>query len=88
MGGSSVCGAGGAVGRMVCERVWWSTGWSRVYWFPMAILGGIAGGSASVSALGGWAGVCTGAGYCGGTGEVGRGASTLGDTGGFSLGVG
>ena len=73
---------------MVCEFVWWATGWSGMDLFPMAILGGIAGGSASVSVLGGWAGVCTGAGYCGGTGEVGRGASTLGDTGGFSLGVG
>ena len=81
MGGSGVCGAGGIMGRMVCERVWWSVGWSGMNWFPMAILGGIAGGAASVSTLGDRAGVCTGAGDIGGTGGVGRGTSTLGGTG-------
>ena len=87
MGGSGVCGAGGGVGRMVRERVRWSTGWSGVDWFPIVILGGMAGGTASVSTLGGRAGgVCTGDG--GGTGGVGRGGSILGAAGGFSLGVG
>ena len=54
----------------------------------MAILGGIAGGAASVSTFGGRAGVYTGAGDGGGTKGVGRRASTLGATGGFSLGAG
>ena len=86
MGRSGVCGAGGGVERMVRERVRWDTGWSGVDWFPMAILGGMAGGNASVSTLGGRAGICTG--NSGGTGGLDRGASTLGDAGGFSLGVG
>ena len=73
---------------MVCERVWWDTGWSGVDWFPMAIIGGIAGGAASVSTLGGRAGVCTGAGDGGGIKGVGCGVSTLGSSGGFFLGVG
>ena len=60
--------AGGGVGRMVCEFVWWATGWSGMDLFPMAILGGIAGGAASVSNLGGRVGVCTGAGDGGGAG--------------------
>ena len=59
-----------------------------MYWFPTAILGGIAGGAASIFTLGGRAGVFTGAGDGGGTGEVGRGASTLGGPGGLSLGTG
>ena len=68
MGGSGVCGYGGGVGRMVRERVRWATGWTGVYWLPMAILGGIVGGAASVSTLGGRAVACTGAGDGGGTG--------------------
>ena len=88
MGGSGVYGAGSGVGKMVCERVRWDTWWSGVYWFPMAILCGIAGCAASVSTLGGRAGVYTGAGDGGGTGRVGRGEITLGSAGGFSLGVG
>ena len=86
MGGFGVCGAGGGVGRIVRERVWWATGCSGVDWFPMAILCGRAGGAASVSTLGGRTGVCTGDG--GGTGAVGRWASTLGDSGGLSIGAG
>ena len=86
MGGSGVCGYGGGVGGMFCERVWWATGCSGVDWFPMDILGGIAGGSASVSTLGGRAGVCTGARDGGGTGGVGRGTITLGDAGVSPLG--
>ena len=42
------------------------TGWSQVDWFPMDILGAMAGGTASVFTLGGRSGVCTGDG--GGTG--------------------
>ena len=68
MGSSGIYGAGGDVGRMVCKRVQWDNGWSGVDWFPMAILGGIAGGAASVPNLGGRAGVCVGAGEGGGTG--------------------
>ena len=52
----------------------------------MDILGGMAGGTSSVSTLGSRAGVCTGNGE--GTGGVGCGASTLGAAGGFSLGAG
>ena len=70
MGGSGVCGGVGGVGRIVCERVRWDTGWSGVGWFPMDILGGIASGVASVSTLVGRPGVCTGAGGSGGTGGV------------------
>ena len=62
MGGSGVCGTNGGIRRMVCECVWWATGWSGVDWFPMDILGGIAGGAASVSTLGGGSGVYTVAG--------------------------
>ena len=89
MGSSGVCGAGGGLGRMVCERGWWDIGWYGMDWFPMDILGGIVGGAASVSTLGGRAGVCTGArdGGCTG-GVVVCGASTLGSTGGLSLGAG
>ena len=87
MSSSGVCGAGGGVGRMVCESVRWAIGWFGMDWLPMAILDGIAGGAASVSTLGCRSGVCTGAGGVGGTGGLGRGASTLGGTGGFSLGV-
>ena len=83
MGGSVVCGAGGGVGRMVCECVWWYTGWYGVDWFPMYILCGMAGGAASVSNLRDRTGVCTGNGV--GTGLVGFWASTLGASGGFSL---
>ena len=83
MGGSGVCGAGGGMGRMVRELVWWDTGWSGVDWFPMAILGGMAGGADNVSTLGGRSGVCTGDG--GDTGGVGRWGSTLGASGGLSL---
>ena len=60
MAGSGVCGSGGGVGRMVREHMRWATGWSGVDWLHMAILGGMAGGNASVSTLGGRAGVCTG----------------------------
>ena len=88
MGGSGVCGAGSGVGKMVCERMRWDTGWSGVDWFPMAILGGITGGDASVSTLGRTAGVCTGSGDGGGTGGVGCGVSTLGAARVFSLGAG
>ena len=35
----------------MCERVRWDTGWFGMDWFPMAILGGIAGGAASVYTL-------------------------------------
>ena len=86
MGGSGVCGAGGGVGRMFHEPVGRDTGCSGVDWFPMAILGGRAGGADSVFTLGGRAGVCNGDG--GGTGAVGRWASTLGASEGFSLGEG
>ena len=88
MGGSGVSEAGGGVGRMVCECVRWATSWSGVDWLPMAILGGIAGGAASVSTLGGRARVCTGTGDGGDPGWVGHGASTLGAAGGFSLEAG
>ena len=83
---SRVFGAGGSVGMMVCESVWWDTRWSGMYWFPVAILGGRSGGVASVSTLGGRSVVCTGGG--GGTGGLGRWTITLGDSGGFSLGAG
>ena len=86
MGGSSVCGAGGGVGRMVRERVGWDTGWSWVDWVPINILGGRAGGAASVSTLGGRVGVFNG--YGGGTGGIGRWVSNLGAVGDFSLGAG
>ena len=85
IGGSGVCGAGGGVGRMVRERVRWSTGLSGVDWFPIVILGGMAGGTASVSTLGGRTGVCTR--DSGGTGAVGCWEITLGASGGFSLGA-
>ena len=68
MGGSGVCGAGGGVGSMVCERVQWATWWYGVDWFPMSILGGIAGSAASVSTLGGRSVICTVSGDGGGTG--------------------
>ena len=66
MVGSGICGAGGGVGRMVREHMRWATGWYGVDWFPMAILCGMSGVTASVSTLGGREGVCTGHG--GGTG--------------------
>ena len=88
MGGSCVCQAGGGVGMMVCKCVWWSTVWFGVDWVPMDIIGGIAGGAASVCTLGGRADVCTRAGDSGGTGRVGCGASLLGSAGEFSLRAG
>ena len=51
MGGSRVCGVGGGVGRIVCERVRWDTGCSGVDLLPMGILGGRVGGASSVSTL-------------------------------------
>ena len=86
MGGSGVCGAGGGMGRMVRERVRWATGFSGLDCFPMAILCGRAGGTASVSTLGGRAGVCTG--EDGINWAVGCWASTLGAAREFSLGSG
>ena len=68
------------------ERVQCATGCSGVDLFPMAILGGRAGGAASVSNLGGRAGVCTG--YSGGAGAVGFWAITLESDGGFYHGAG
>ena len=62
---------------MVHKRVRCATGCSGVDWLPMAILGGRAVGSASVSTLGGRAGVFTGDG--GGTGVgIGPGGGVLG----------
>ena len=72
------------MGRMVRERVWCDTGFSGVDWFPMAILGGRAGGASSVSTLGGRAGVCTGDSE--GAGVVSRWAITLRSTRRVSLG--
>ena len=86
MVGSSVCGSGCGMGRMVHDIVWWATGCSGVDSFPIAVLGGRAGGAASVSTLGGRAGVCNGGVV--GTGAVGLWASTLGAAGGFYLGSG
>ena len=68
---------------MVRERVKLATGCSGVDWFPIAILGGRAGGAASVSTLGVGAGLHSG--DCGGTRGVGRWESTLGAPGGFYL---
>ena len=82
---SGICGAGGGVGRMVRERVRWATRWYGVDWFPMAILSGMAGGTASVSTLVGRQGICNG--DSGDTGGVGCRVSNLGVAGGFSLGA-
>ena len=86
MGRSGVCGSGGGVVRVVCERVRWATGCSGVEWFPMDILCGVVVGADIVSTLGGRACVCTGGG--GGTGAVGLWESTLGASEGFYLGAG
>ena len=71
---------------MVCERVWYATGCSRVDWFPMDILGGRVGGAVGASTLGGGAEVCTGDG--GGAVAGGLWTITLGASGGFTLGSG
>ena len=86
MVGSGFFVIGGGVGRMVCERMWCDTGCSGVDWFPMDILGGRAGGAASVSPLGGMAGLFTRDG--GGAGAGGLWAITLEAAGGFFLGKG
>ena len=74
------------MGRMACKRMQCATGCSGVDWFPIDILGGRAGGAASLSPLVVMAGVFTGDG--GGSGAGGRWAITLGASGGFFLGAG
>ena len=86
MVGSGVCGVDGGVGKIVCERMRCDTGCSGVDWFPIDILGGRAGGAASLSPLVVMAGLFTGDG--GDPGWVGHGASTLGAAGGFSFEAG
>ena len=81
--GSGVCGVGGGVGRMVCERVRCADVCSGVDWFPIYILGGREGGAGGVSTLGGGSVVFTGDG--GGAVYGGRWVITLGAAGGYPL---
>ena len=73
-------------GRIVCERMWYATGYSGVDCFPVVILGESTCGAVGVYTLGGWAEVCTG--NSGGAVAGGLWAVTLGASGGFTLGSG